>query len=312
MKNKKNVLITGANGFVGKSLYRYLRNLNYNVIGAVRNDIVSRYGQKVVSVGTIDSNTDWEKALQGIDTVVHLAARTHIMNETLKNPLSEFLEVNCQGTINLARQCISQGVSRFIFISSIGVNGFRTDEKVFSVDSKPMPHSPYAVSKFEAENSLKELVNNSSMDLVIIRPPAIYGKNAPGNFGAIAKMISKGIPLPLDGIDNKRSLIHLDNLTSFIEVCINNDKAANRLFIVSDDEDLSTTDTIELIGYVLNKSPKMFKMPKWAIRIALIFIGRKKSADSLLSNLQVDIRYAKHLLDWTPPFNPRNLINTKK
>lgn len=312
MKNKKNVLITGANGFVGKSLYRYLRNLNYNVIGAVRNDIVSRYGQKVFSVGTIDSNTDWEKALQGIDTVVHLAARTHIMNETLKNPLSEFLEVNCQGTINLARQCISQGVSRFIFISSIGVNGFRTDEKVFSVDSKPMPHSPYAVSKFEAENSLKELVNNSSMDLVIIRPPAIYGKNAPGNFGAIAKMISKGIPLPLDGIDNKRSLIHLDNLTSFIEVCINNDKAANRLFIVSDDEDLSTTDTIELIGYVLNKSPKMFKMPKWAIRIALIFIGRKKSADSLLSNLQVDIRYAKHLLDWTPPFNPRNLINTKK
>ena len=267
---------------------------------------------KCVSLGEIDLDTDWSPALRGRDTVVHLAGRAHVLRDGSNSPISEFRRVNTLGTINLAQQAIKYGISRFIFISSVGVNGFISKGNPFSVDSLEAPHSPYAKSKFEAELSLKKLVSNSQMELVIIRSPAIYGESAPGNFGLITKAINKGIPLPFANVSNKRSLIYLQNLTSFIEACIINHKAANKLFIVDDNEDLSTPDIINLMGSFTDKNPKIFKIPTWFLRLIFAIIGQKKIGDSLLSNLQLDSSYARKTLNWEPPYNPRAFITSMK
>ena len=306
------VTVTGCNGFVGQALCKYLCDINYDVIGTVRDESRSTSDYKCVPVGEIDSDTDWRPALRGQNTVVHLAGRAHILRDRSKDSLTEFRRVNTLGTINLAQQAIEFGISRFIFISTIGVNGFVSKDNSFSERSNEEPHSPYAISKFEAELSLKKLVSNTPMELVIIRPPAIYGESAPGNFGLIIKAINKGIPLPFANINNKRSLIYLHNLTSFIEICIVNERAANRLFIVDDNEDLSTPDIINLMGSFADKNPKIIKTPIWFLRLIFGILGRKKTGHSLLSDLQLDSSYTREHLNWKPPFNPRNIITMMK
>ena len=306
------VTVTGCNGFLGKSLCKYLCSSNYDVIGTVRDDSRSVNDFECVSVGAIDSDTDWNPALRGRNVVVHLAGRAHVLRDRFDKPINEFRRVNTLGTIRLAQQAIDQGISRFIFISTIGVNGFCSKGTPFSVDSYEAPHSPYAISKLEAELSLKKLVANTSMELVIIRPPAIYGEGAPGDFGLITKAINKGVPLPFSSVNNRRSLIYLHNLTSFIEVCIKSDQAANRLFIVDDNEDLSTPDIITLVGCFIDKSPKMVNIPKWFLRLIFFILGRNKTGDSLLSDLQLDSNYAREVLNWVPPYNPRDIVSLMK
>ena len=299
------ILVTGSNGFVGKALCQMLRNRGDNYIGSVRNKALAIKGQDYIIVDSLDANTDWRKALDGCDTVVHLAGRTHILNDNIDDPLAAFRLTNTQGTLNLAEQAAECGVSRFIFLSSIGVNGAVTSGIPYSSNDSPSPHSPYSVSKLEAEIGLCGIARRTTLDVVIIRSPAIYGKNAPGNFGLIQKFIKYGIPLPFGSIDNKRSLVAIENIVSFITVCIEHPRAENELFLVSDDHDLSTLEIVELMGKIIGKKPKTVKLPLKLLCFILTILGQRKAAVSLMSDLQLDIARSRELLEWSPPFSPR-------
>lgn len=299
------ILVTGSNGFVGKALCQTLRNRGDNYVGSVRDKAHVKKGQDFIIVKSLDKNTDWRKALDGCDTVIHLAARAHILNDNLDDPLAAFRLINTEGTLNLAEQAAECGVSRFIFLSSIGVNGSMTSGIPFSSNDVPYPYSPYAVSKLEAEIGLRAIADRSSLELVIIRSPAIYGKNAPGNFGLIEKFIRLGIPLPFGSINNKRSLVAIENIVSFIIICIENKKAKNELFLVSDDEDLSTLEIIQLMGKLIGKNPRTFRLPVKLLRGMLTILGKRQAAVSLISDLQVDIDHSREVLEWSPPFSPR-------
>ena len=305
-KRKYNkILVTGSNGFVGKALCQTLRNRGDNCLGSVRDKALAIKGQDYIIVESLDANTDWRKALDGCDTVVHLAGRAHILNDNIADPLAAFRLTNTQGTLNLAEQAAECGVSRFIFLSSIGVNGAVTYGIPYSSNDYPSPHSPYAVSKLEAEIGLREIARRTTLDVVIIRSPAIYGKNAPGNFGLIQKFIKYGIPLPFGSIDNKRSLVAIENLVSFITVCIEHKRAENELFLVSDDHDLSTLEIVELMGKLIGKKPKTVKLPLKLLWCIFSILGKRKAALSLMADLQLDVDRSRELLEWSPPFSPR-------
>ena len=299
------ILVTGSNGFVGKALCQTLRNRVDNYLGSVRVKALAITGQDYIVVESLDANTNWRKALDGCDTVVHLAGRAHILNDNICDPLAAFRRTNMQGTLNLAEQAAECGVSRFIFVSSIGVNGAETSGLPFRPNDSPSPHSPYAVSKLEAEIGLRGIAKRTSLDVVIIRSPAIYGKNAPGNFGLIQKFIKYGIPLPFGSIDNKRSLVAIENVVSFITVCIEHQRAANELFLVSDDDDLSTLEIVELMGKLIGKKPKTVKLPLKLLWCIFTILGKRKAGVSLMSDLQLDVDRSRELLEWSPPFSPR-------
>lgn len=299
------ILVTGSSGFVGKALCKNLSDRGDNYRGSVRDKSLGIKGQDFITVESLDANTDWRKALDGCDTVVHLAARAHILNDNIADPISAFRQTNTQGTLNLAEQAAESGVSRFIFLSSIGVNGAMTSGIPFSPNDVPSPHSPYAVSKLEAEIGLRQLASRHSLEVVIIRSPAIYGKNAPGNFGLIEKFIRYGIPLPFGSIDNKRSLVAIENIVSFIVECVENKSAKNELLFVSDNDDLSTLEVVELMGRLIDKNPKTIRFPIKLLRSMFAIIGKRKAADSLMEDLQLDVDHSLELLEWSPPFNPR-------
>ena len=299
------ILVTGANGFVGKALCQALRNRGDNYLGSVRDKALTIKGQDYIIVESLDANTDWRKALDGCDTVVHLAGRAHILNDNIADSLAAFRLTNTQGTLNLAEQAAKCGVSRFIFLSSIGVNGSVTSGIPFTPNDSPSPHSPYSVSKLEAEIGLREIARRTTLDVVIIRSPAIYGKDSPGNFGLIEKFIKYGIPLPFGSIDNKRSLVAIENMVSFIMVCIEHQRAGNELFLISDDDDLSTLEIVELLGKLIGKKPRTVKLPLKLLRCILTILGKRKAAVSLMSDLQLDVDRSRQLLGWSPPFNPR-------
>lgn len=301
----KKILVTGSNGFVGKPLCSALRSRGYDVLGSVRNKSLAMTGQNYIFVDGLDSNTQWRHALEGCDAVVHLAGRAHILNDNTRDSLASFRMTNTKGTLNLAEQAAECGVSRFIFLSSIGVNGAITSGLPFSFDDSPSPHSPYAISKMEAEIGLREISRRKSLDVVIIRPPSIYGKNAPGNFGLIQKFIKYGIPLPFGSINNKRSLVAIENIVSFITVCIEHERAENELFLVSDDDDLSTLEIVELLGKLIGKKPKTVDLPLKLLWCILTILGKRKAAVSLMSDLQLDVGRSRELLEWSPPFSPR-------
>lgn len=299
------ILVTGSNGFVGKALCQALRDRGDNYLGSVRRKALAIKGQDFIIVESLDANTDWRKALDGCDTVVHLAGRAHILNDNIADPLAAFRLTNTQGTLNLAEQAAECGVSRFIFLSSIGVNGAVTSCFPYSSNDSPSPHSPYAVSKLEAEIGLRRIARRTTLDVVIIRSPAIYGKNAPGNFGLIQKFIKYGIPLPFGSIDNKRSLVAIENIVSFITVCIEHQRAKNELFLVSDDHDLSTLEIVELMGKLIGKKPKTVKLPLKLLWCIFTILGKRKAAVSLMADLQLDVDRSRELLEWSPPFSPK-------
>jgi nucleoside-diphosphate-sugar epimerase len=291
------VLVTGANGFIGRALCSTLIDRGVAVNRSVRRFTVS--GDEFV-VGDIDGSTDWRMSLAGCDAVVHLAGRAHQLDDRALDPLEEFRRVNVQGSLILFSQAAAQGVKRFVYLSSIGVNGNQTVEPFTEADI-PRPCDPYAISKLEAEVGLKKLAAETGVELVIIRPPLVYGLDAPGNFGRLVRWMSKGIPLPLGAIHNRRSLVALGNLIDLIVVCLKNQAAANQIFLVSDGEDISTTDLLKRIAFLTQKSNRLLPVPlAWVERVAII-IGQGDTARRLCRDLRVDISKARDLLGWSPP-----------
>lgn len=296
------VLLTGATGFVGKALLAELLQNNFEVIVSVRNNpISSSLKVKTIKTGNLLGSTDWSPALQDIDIVIHLAARVHIMQDSSTNPLAEFRKTNVDGTLNLARQAEKSGVSRFIFISSIKANGQSSfSHSVLKPDDTTAPTDPYGLSKYEAEQGLLELAKKSKMEVVIIRPPLVYGPNVKGNFLSLLKYIKKGLPLPLGSINNQRSLVALDNLVNFISHCATHPKAANEIFLISDGEDVSTTELLTKIAKAFNKKPFLIPIPAATLSFIAKLFGKDAMAVRLLESLHVDNSKAIELIGWRP------------
>lgn len=297
------ILLTGGTGFVGSSLVKLLLEKGYFVTAAVRKssrNLSSRIEQ--VTTGDIQKSTDWTGALENIDVVIHLAARVHILSDVEDNALEIFRLENTESTLNLARQSSNAGVGRFIFLSSIKVNGEETEVgKRFKFDDKYIPTDPYGLSKFEAEEGLKCIAKQTSMEVVIIRPPLVYGEGVKANFLSMIRFVYRGSPLPLALIENKRSLVSIDNLTNLIEICINHPNAANETFLVSDDEDLSTPELLIRLGAALGKPPRLFPFPQKWLSIILFVLGQGSISKRLIGSLQVDVEKTKSMLGWRPP-----------
>lgn len=291
------VLVTGANGFVGRALCRTLRERGIGTVAAVR----SRRGPDDLEIGTIDAATDWRAALAGVDTVVHLAARAHLLRDDAADKLAAFRAVNVDATMALARQAATAGVRRFVFISSIGVNGALTDAAPFSEASTPQPHSDYAVSKLEAEQQLKALCAGSGMDYVIIRPPLVYGADAPGNFHTLLRMVRKDFPIPLGAVRNLRSMVALENLVDFIIVCGAAPAAANELFLVADRSDVSTPQLLRLLSEGMGKRARLPALPVALLALGARLAGTQNMFKQLCCSLQIDTAKARRLLGWQAP-----------
>jgi nucleoside-diphosphate-sugar epimerase len=294
------LLLTGATGFICKSLIADLINQKFNITIAVRKktDLFSGLVKQVV-VGDFLSNPDFSASLVGIDCVIHLAGKAHVIDKSKASVIDEFYKINTELTLNLAKQAVLAKVGRFIFLSSIRVNGNQTNSPFLEVDT-PNPLEPYAISKYEAEQGLLKLSKNSNLDVVIIRPPLVYGNNAPGNFGRLIRWASAKfvLPLPLGAVKNARSLVAIDNLVSFIITCILHPKAANEIFLISDDDDISTTQLLKKLAKVFNKRALLIPVPvSWMVLVAKLF-GKEADAIRLFSSLMVDSSKARDLLDW--------------
>jgi nucleoside-diphosphate-sugar epimerase len=300
------ILVTGGTGFVGKAVLQRLLSGDSleRVAVAVRQDI-HQWPDKVVPcvIGNLDSSTDWSVALDGITAVVHCAARVHVVSETAVDPLKEFRRVNVEGTLNLARQASAANVRRFVFVSSIGVNGAETINQPFTTKDRVAPHSPYAVSKYEAELGLLALGTETGMEVVIIRPPLVYGPGAPGNFGSLMRWLQRGIPLPLGAIHNQRSLVALNNLVDLIVTCVTHPAAANQTFLVSDGEDVSTTELLRRMGQAMGCPARLIPVPVSWLKLAAAMMGKQDVAQGLCGSLQVDIVKTRRLLGWSPPLS---------
>ena len=297
-----NILLTGANGFVGRRLAEALSAISDVKLTASVRHYIDIPAAHILEVQGLDYNTDWSNALANQTVVIHAAARAHIMRDEVAGQLEEYRRVNVDGTLNLARQAAAAGVKRFIFISSIGVNG-NTNTHPFTEDDTPNATELYAQSKWEAEQGLWEVQHETGMELVIIRPPLVYGPNAPGNFGSLMCWVEWGIPLPLGSIHNQRSMVALDNLVDLIITCIDHLAAANQIFLVGDGQDLSTTDLLRSVANAAGKPSRLIPIPSSLLMLAVTFLGKKAVAQRLLGSLQVDISKARKLLGWEPPIS---------
>lgn len=297
-----NVLITGATGFVGSAFLQHCLKQNTNVIAVVRAVSAALPATvKQVAVGDLSASQDWSVALQGVDVLVHLAARAHIMKDSALDPLSIYRESNTYATLNLAKQAAKAGVKRFVFISSIKVNGEWTEAgKPFTPSDTHIPIDHYGMSKYEAEQGLTAIAAETGMEVVIIRPPLIYGQGVKGNFVSMMRWVQKGVPLPLGAVHNQRSLVALDNLVSFIDLCCTHPKAANETFLIADGVDVSTTELLQKVAHGLGVSPRLVPVPVSWMRFAAKLLDKEAVANRLFGNLQVDARKARELLGWQP------------
>jgi len=300
--DEPSLLITGATGFVGRTLMECVLSQNYHVFAALRSEGVSipDDAEKVV-VSNFSSTTDWSRALKTVEIVIHAAARAHIMNDTELDPLAEFRRVNTDATLNLASQAATAGVKRFVFLSSIKVNGeFTRDKQQFTAEDNSIPDDPYALSKYEAEQGLLEIAKATNMEVVIIRPALVYGPGVKANFASMMKWVNKGVPLPFGAVHNQRSLVALDNLVNFIIHCIEHPKAANEIFLISDNEDVSTTELLQKVATALGKRPLLIPIPVRVMKFLAKLVGKEDVAERLFSSLQVDSSKARNLLAWKP------------
>ena len=298
-------LVTGANGFIGSALVEQLQAGGQLVRGALRQPR-SAPGDWV-QVASLGGDTDWRQALQGCDVVVHTAARAHVLREHLDDPLPELRRVNVDGTLALAEQALAMRVRRFVFVSSIGVNG-ASCTSAFSESDLPAPHSPYAQSKLEAEQGLLNLLQGQAMDLVIIRPVLVYAAHAPGNFARLLRLVGSGQPLPLASLDNRRSMIALSNLVSLLEVCIHHPAAAGELFLAADDDAISTADLVRLLAQGMGRKAYLWPMPVALLGLGARLIGKQALYTQLCDSLRVDTSKVRQVLGWQPPYAMRDAL----
>lgn len=296
------VLLTGASGFLGRAvLYTAIqRGVDIRPVFRSLDSAKGHPGAELVP--ELDGEADWAKALQGVDVVIHAAARAHVMRDEALDLLTEYRRVNVQGTSNLARQAAAAGVRRFVFISSIKVNGEATLlGRPFTAEDAPDPEDAYGISKAEAETDLRRIAQETCMDVTIIRPPLIYGPGVKGNFSSLMNWVRRGLPLPLGGLNhNRRSLVGLDNLVDLIWVCVEHPKAANQTFLISDGEDLSTTELLRRIGKALSRPARLLWVPAGLIALLASLLGKRVISQRLVGSLQVDIRKTCELLGWQP------------
>ena len=299
---KGRTLITGANGFVGPRLCEEARRLGWMVRGAVRTPFQFGRGIEQAAVGSIDGGTDWTGALRQIDVVIHLAARVHVLHNDSLDPLAEFLKVNLLGTENLANQAARAGVKRLVYVSSIKVNGEVTLQGAkFTEDGPAVPQDPYGVSKWQAEQALHQIAKSTGLEVVIIRPPLVYGPGVKANFAALMRAVQGGWPLALGSVQNRRSLVALDNLVDLILTCVSHSSAANQTFLVSDGHDLSTTELVRGLARAANMPARLMPVPVWALRAGATLLGMEGEVQRLCGSLQVDISKAERVLGWRPP-----------
>lgn len=299
------ILMTGGSGFVGENLIsNLLKKDYYQVISLARS-----YKVKQQSVEQIITDNIFEADFpKSIDVVIHLAGRAHILNDQSADPLTDFRKVNVEGTLQLAKQALDKKVKRFIFISSIGVNGAITFDQSFSECTLPKPHADYAISKFEAEQELKKLFEGSETELVIIRPPLVYAAHAPGNFARLLKLASTNLPLPFAQTNNKRSFVALENLVNFIQVCIEHPNAANQTFLVADQHSLSTRELVEYLKQGMGKKPYFIYIPQPLMKLGAICLGKSKLYEQLFASLEIDTTKAQKLLDWIAPLTAKQAM----
>ncbi len=296
----KRLLITGYSGFVGSNLVKQLQSsYQLNLLGRKPSNCGN------VFTHNLDSSSLYSVALVNVEVVVHCAARVHIMDDTASDPLNEFRAVNTKGTLNLAKQAAAAGVKRFIFLSSIKVNGESTSGKApFTASDKSAAEDPYGISKAEAEQQLLDLSKQTGMEVVIIRPPLVYGEGVKANFASLMRFVGKGLPLPFRAIkNNKRSLVSVYNLVDLIKVCIEHPKAANQIFLASDDNDLPTAEMVALMAKVQDKKNLALPVPAWCFKLVGKLLNKNDVIDRLTGSLQLDITHTKNTLDWKPPYS---------
>lgn len=301
------ILLTGASGFIGRAVWLYLISQGTSICPVFRNADSARCAgaapEQSSIVPTLAADTDWSAALQGVQVVVHCAARAHVMRDTAVDPLAVFRAVNVDGTLNLACQAAAAGVRRFVFISSIGVNGGQTFGKPFQPNDIPSPQEPYAQSKWEAEQALQQLAADTGLELTIIRPPLVYGTGAPGNFRKLLSAVQSGKWLPLGRVYNRRTLVALDNLVDLIAVCAVHPKAAGQVFLAGDAEDVSTTDLLRGLGSAMGKPAKLLPISVGLMLAGAGLLGKAALVKKVCGDLQVDISKTRELLGWQPPIN---------
>lgn len=297
-------LITGASGFIGKSLACALAQApkpwRLRLVGRSAARLPDFAGAMQHTISALDGSTDWSGMLQGVDVVVHAAARVHVLHDTAIDAQAQYRRTNAEGTLRLAEQASAAGVKRLVFLSTIGIHGIGQDRPCRETDT-PAPNSPYAQSKLDAERGLQALAARTGLEVVVIRPPLVYGPDAPGNFARLAAIVRSGIPLPLGSVRNLRSLVAVGNLVSLIQNCMTHPAAAQQAFLVSDGQDLSTTDLIRRMAVALHRPARLLPMPLQLLRWGAACVGKQSMLQQLTSTLQADIHKARTLLDWTPP-----------
>lgn len=293
------VLVTGATGFVGTALLAKLAVFGYETVPAVRCESGLLHE---VAVGNVDASTDWRAALSGCDAVVHLAARVHVMDESSKNPLALYRETNTDATLNLARQSAASGVKRFVFISTIKVNGEGRDAPYRETDVAE-PEDAYAVSKWEAEQGLRRIAQETGLEIVILRPPLVYGPGVKANFLRLLRMVERGWPLPLGAIRNRRSLLYLGNFVDAIRVCTEHPAAVGQTFLLDDGEPVSTPELIRAVARATGRPPRLLAVPIGLLEFAGALLGKRAAVARLTGSLFVDSSAIRSCLGWTPPFS---------
>lgn len=298
------VLVTGASGFVGRRLMPALAASGRGTRAALRTPelLTTAAPRGSAVVGDLGPTTDWRAALDGVSTVIHLAARVHVMQDSSADPLAEFRRVNVAGTLNLAHQAAQAGIRRFVFVSSVKVNGEGTlPGHPFTADDIPGPADAYGVSKHEAELGLLELAGSTGLEVAIIRPVLVYGPGVGANFLVMMRWLYRGVPLPLGAIRNQRSLIAVDNLVDLVMTCLDHPGAVNQIFLASDGEDVSTTELLRRTAHALGRPARLISVPVPLLNMVALLLGKRDFSQRLCGSLQVDIGKTRSLLDWTPP-----------
>ena len=304
MADRGVVLVTGANGFVGRAVVaRVIRDATWSVRAAVRRaDADTEPGAETVIVGDLGPDTKWAEAVRGARVVVHAAARVHVMKDTAVDPIAAFRRVNVHGTEQLAREAAAAGVKRLVYLSSIKVNGESTAVGApFDEASVPHPVDPYGASKLEAETALGRVSRETGMQVVIVRPPLVYGPGVKANFRTMMKWVHRGIPLPFGCINNRRSFVAVDNLADLVAHVLDHPRAANETFLASDGEDLSTSELFRRIGVALNRPARLIPVPRAVLATGLTALGKGRIADRVFGNLQVNSSKVRSQLGWRPP-----------